>query len=54
MVVDALEILGFGLVPRDVWEGIEVGGHVADEVFHEHRIGVGLLGDVFFVGPFKQ
>ena len=49
VVVDALEIFGLNLVPRDVWEAIKVGGHVADEVFHEHGVGVGGFGDVFFM-----
>ena len=49
VVVDALEIFGFNLIPRYVRMIVEPERGITDEIFHEDRILVGSLGHVFFV-----
>src|ERR1700752_574175 len=54
VVVDALEILRFHLVPSDIGVGIELEGDGADEVFDEDGILVGAFGDSFFIAAFEE
>lgn len=52
--MDGLEIFRLDTVPRDARIGVESIRDVADDVFNEHGVVVGMLGDGFFIIPFEE
>ena len=54
VVMDALEIFGFNLVPCHVRMLIQAHRHIPHQIFHKNRILKCALGYVFFIRPFEQ
>ena len=54
VVVDALKIFGFHLVPRHVWMLIQAHRYIPHKIFHKNRILKCALGHVFFIRPLEQ
>ena len=54
MIMDALMVYSPDLKPLDAGVGFELGRRVADHIFHENRIVVGLHGDMALIGAFEE
>ena len=54
VIVDGFEILCFNGEPGDVGIKTQPGGHLPNDIFHEHGVVIGPLGHKLFVGSFQD